>query len=100
MSDLLTRDTGIVLAIALAAVLIIFPLQLALCFKAKKRIFRLLPAALLALSAVTFYIMAITAKTWIAFAYIIIAVFAGVLLIFSGIAWGIWALIKLFRKMK
>jgi hypothetical protein len=61
---------------------------------------KLLPTILLAVATVTFYVMAITARDWDAFAYLIVAVFAGAMLLFSGIAWGIWAITKLVKKRK
>ena len=100
MADLFARDTGIVLLIAAFAILIALPIQLVVCFKAKKIFVRYLPTTALAVLVITFYIMAITAKTWVAFVYLIIAVFSGVSLVFSGIAVGIWAIIKLVEKQK
>ena len=100
MFDLFARDTEIAVLIAASAVLVVFPIQLALCFRAKKRFIKLLPTVLFAVAAVTFYIMAITARDWIGFAYIIVAVFCGAMLLFSGIAWGVWAITKLVKKAK
>ena len=100
MADLFARDTGIVLLIAAFAILIVFPIQLVLCFKAKNIFVRCLPTTALVVLVIAFYIMAITAKTWVAFVYLIIAVFSGVSLVFSGIAVGIWAIIKLVKKTK
>lgn len=100
MFDLFARDTEIVILIAAAAVLIILPIQLLLCFRAKRFFIKLIPTVLIAVAAIAFYVMAITAKDWGGFVYIILAVSAGVLLIFSGIAWGIWAIAKLVNKRK
>ena len=99
MFDLFARDTEIAVLITVSAVLVM-SIQLALCFRAKKRLVKLIPTALFAAVAVTFYIMAITARDWVAFAYIIVAVFAGVMLLFSGIAWGVWVVAKLVKKKK
>jgi len=92
------RDAGIVALFVELGVLIILPIQLLLCFRAKKLRIILLPAVVLALAVVVLYIMAITARDWSGFAYIIFAAFAAVLLIFSGIAWGIWAIVNLVKK--
>ena len=92
MFDLWVRDTGITVLIAASAILIVLPLQLVLCFRAKKLFFKLLPAVLLAVAAVTFWVLMRTAKDWSALVYLIFAVFSGVLLIFSGIGWGIWGI--------
>lgn len=100
MADLFAQDTGIVLLIAAFAILIALPIQLVVCFRAKKLLIKCLPATAFAVLVITFYILAITAKTWVAFAYLIIAAFSGVSFIFSGIALGIWAIIKLIKKRK
>lgn len=99
-TDLWLRDTAIMAAMTAAALLVVLPLQLVLCFKAKKRLFRRLPTILLAAATLILYVMAITARDWSGLAYIICAVFAGVLLFFSAIAWGIWALIKYAKQKK
>ena len=98
MFDSFTPDTVIVILIVAFAVFVSFPVQLLLCFKAKKLFVKLLPTAVSAVTAITFYIMAITAKTWIALIYIIIAVSFGVALLFSGVAWGAWAISKAIEK--
>ena len=98
MFDLLARDTWIVLLIAAAAVLIILPLQLTLCFKAKRRLFRLLPTVLPALLSLVFYSIKYVVKDWSALVYAILAVFSGVMFVFSGLGWGIWAITKRIRK--
>ena len=98
MADLFARDTVIVLLIAAWAILIVTPIQLMLCFKAKKLFVKRLPLAIFAAITIIFYILAITARTWIAFIYLIIAAFSVVSLLFIGLAWIIWAFAKLFKK--
>ena len=100
MVDLWVRDTWIAALITVSAVFVVLPIQLILCFKAKKRLIKLLPTAVFAVATIAFYIMMITAKDWSAFEYVILAVFSVVLLMFSGIAWGIWAVLRLVKKKK
>ena len=100
MFDLFGRDTVIIAPIIAAAVLIMLPIQLTLCFRAKKPLFKLLPAALSAAAVLVFYGIAITAKDWSAFGYLILAAASGIMLIFSGIGWGIWAIAGLVRKSR
>ena len=100
MFDFFARDTVIVLSIAAAAVLVALPIQLTLCFKAKKRFVRLIPTVLLGAAAAVFYVMAITARDWDAFAYLIVAVFAGAMFLFCGVAWGIWVIARRIGKKK
>jgi len=44
--------------------------------------------------------MAFTVRDWSALVYIVFAFFAGVMLISSGIAWGIWAILKKKRMQQ
>ena len=98
MADFFERDIAVILLIAACSVLIILPIQLILCFKAKKLLIKLIPSILLTVLSITFYIMALTAKDWYGFLYLIISVFSGIALAFSGIAWGIEIIIKLITK--
>ena len=98
MVDLWARDTVIMLLITLPAVLIVLPVQLLLCFKAKRRWGKLLPTILFAVLTPVFYAVALMVHDWSAFVYLILAVLSGVLLLFSGLAWGIWGIVKLVRK--
>ena len=95
---LFTGSAGLGLLLAACAVLVVLPVQLVLCFRAKKLFVKLLPTAVLAAGMVTFYLMALTARSWVAFVYLIIAAFAGVWFIFGGIAWGIWSMIKWIKQ--
>ena len=92
------RDTLIYVWSAVSAVLVI-AIQLALCFKAKKLLIKLLPTILSAAAAILFCVLTFTVRDWSALVYIVFAFFAGVMLISSGIAWVIWAIAKM-KKAK
>ncbi len=98
--DITIRDIDVTTVIAVSAVLVVLPIQLLLCFKVKKLLLRLLPTMLLAVTTVVFFAMMATAKDWDAIGYAILGVFSGVLLIFSGIGWGVWAVALFIRKKK
>ena len=100
MFDLWSRDTEIMLLLAVSAICIVMPIQLVLCFRAKRFLIKLLPAILLTVATVTFYAMILVTTDWSAFAYGILAIFSEVLLFFSAIAWGIWGIAKLIHKRK
>ena len=92
------RDTLLFVLAGISTILVI-AIQLALCFKAKKLLIKLLPTILSAAAAIVFCILAFTARDWSALVYIVFAFFAGVMLISSGIAWGIGAILKM-KKMQ
>ena len=86
--------------IAVSLILTVLAIQLLLCFKVKILFFRLLPSFVLTASTIIFFTMMRLATDWDALGYAILFVFSGVLLIFSGIAWVIWAIVKLIKKRK
>ena len=100
MGDIWIRDIEITTLIAVASVFVVLPVQLLLCFKAKSVFLRLLPAILLTATTVFLFVMMTAAKDWDALGYAILGAFSGVLLLFSGIGWGIWATVKWPRSKK
>ena len=100
MFDLWVRDTEITVLIAASAILIVFPLQLVLCFRAKKLLFKLLPTVLLAVAALAFWVLMLTARDWSALIYLIFTVFSVALLIFSGIGWSIWGISRFVKRKR
>lgn len=75
-------------------------IQLLLCFKVKNKVIRLLPAILLSIFTIFFVAMASTATDWENLGYIFPAIFLGSMWFMFGMAWGIWAIIKLIKKKK
>ena len=100
MGDVWIGDTEIITLIAISSILMLFPIQLLLCFKVKKLFLKLLPSFVFAISTIFLFIMMRTTTDWDAIGYAILFVFSGVLLIFSGIAWGIWSIVKIIKKRK
>ena len=98
MPELLSGDFWLVICAVACGILIVLPVQLVLCFRGKKVFMKCLPAVLIGIATITFYILAITARTWIAFIYLIVAFYSAVFLISCGIAWGIWIVYTLFAK--
>ena len=93
------RDTGIFVLI-LAVALLTLAMQLLLCFKAKKPLFRALPIVVLAVANLVLFILMRSVNTWAAFAYAILYVASGAMLLFDGIAWVIWAIARSFKQKK
>jgi len=94
------RDIEITSLIAISSVLVVLPIQLLLCFKVKSVFLRLLPSILLTVTTIFLFTMMTTSRDWDALGYAVLGVLSGVLLIFSGIGWGIWAIVRCIRKKK
>ena len=100
MFDIWIGEVDSTTLFVIAAVLFVFPVQLLLCFKAKKLLVKLLPPIFLTVAAIIFFAMAFVAQDCDAIGYFIFSAFSGALLIICGIAWGIWAIVVGIRKKK
>ena len=100
MGDIWIRDIEITSLIAISSVFVVLPIQLLLCFKVKPVFLRLLPSILLTATTILLFTMMTTSRDWDALGYAVLGVLSGVLLIFSGIGWGIWAIVRCIRKKK
>ena len=94
------RDIEVTTLIAITSVLVVLPIQLLLCFKVKPVFLRLLPSILLTGTTILLFAMMAASRDWDAIGYAVLGVFSGVLLIFSGIGWGIWAIVRCIKKKK
>ena len=100
MFDVWIGDMNIAPFLWIFTLVVVLPIQLALCFKVKSKILRLLPVVVLSILAVAAAIAAATSIDWDALFYLICAVYLGIMLFICGIAWGIWALVVFIRKKK
>ena len=100
MGEMWIRDIEVTTLIAITSVLVVLPIQLLLCFKVKPVFLRLLPSILLTGTTILLFAMMAASRDWDAIGYAVLGVFSGVLLIFSGIGWGIWAIVRCIRKKK
>lgn len=73
------------------------PVQLLLCFKAKRLLFRLLPLASFAVLSLIFLIQS-TEKSINAIGYFIFFIESGFAFLMCSVGWGIWALVDRFRN--
>jgi len=100
MGDMWIRDIEVTTLIAITSVLVVLPIQLLLCFKVKPVFLRLLPSILLTGTTILLFAMMAASRDWDAIGYAVLGVLSGVLLIFSGIGWGIWAIVRCIKKKK
>ena len=100
MFDVWIGDIELIKAVLVLSVGILLLIQLLLCFKVKNKIIRLLPVILLSIVTIFFVAMASTATDWENLGYIFPAIFIGFMWLMCGMAWGIWASIKLIKKEK
>ena len=100
MFDVWIGDIELIKAVLVLSVGVLLLIQLLLCFKVKNKVIRLLPAILLSIFTIFFVAMASTATDWENLGYIFPTIFIGFMWLMCGIAWGIWAIIKLIKRKK
>lgn len=100
MFDVWIGDINIAPFIWIFTLIVVLPIQLALCFKVKSKIVRLLPVVVLSVLAVAAAIATATSIDWDALFYLICAVYLAIMLFVCGIAWGIWALVAFIKKRR
>ncbi len=98
MFDVWMGDIELTTFTLIFSIAVLLPIQLLLCFKVKSKVIRLLPVILLSISAICFVGMAIVNTGWDGLGYLFLAIFAGFMLFICGMAWGIWAVVKLIKK--
>ena len=76
----------------MAAAIATLILQLLLCFKVKKILIKLLPIALLLISAIVFYVFSAAINGWDGMFYLYFAFLSFGLILVCGVGWGIWAI--------
>lgn len=82
------------------SIAVLLPVQLVLCVRVRSLILRLLPALLFAMTALFFVVLAFTAVGSDNLGYLFLAIYAGIMLLMCGIAWGIWGLIRVLSRKK
>ena len=101
MFDVYIGEIELTEVIIFLSVLIILPLQLFLCFKAKKLWLKLFPIFTFVTLIICFLCLAnLNSIGWDGIGYFILAIFAGILLGACIVGWVIWIAIKLFKKRK
>ena len=80
--------------------LILFVVQLLLCFKVKNPVLKLLPVVLVLMALAVFIILSLTASGWDSLGYVAFVLLFGISLIPCIAAWTIWAVSFLIKKRK
>ena len=84
-----------VFVLLLAIIFVLF--QMFLCFKIKKNIIRLMPIYFSLGLFILFTVLSLIFDGWDSFGFFFLAICSAMLLVGSGIGWGIWAIVKKIR---
>ncbi len=99
MFDTWMGDIELTTVVLIFSIVVLLSLQLLLCFKVKSRVIRLLPVIVFSIPTIIFVVMSVASTGWDGLGYILLAIFAGFMLLMCGIGWGIWAITKLIKKL-
>ncbi len=78
----------------------LLPIQLALCFKVKSKIVRLLPVTLFSLATAALAVMIAISEGWDVIGYLLLFIFAALMLFMCCFGWVIWGVIWALKKRK
>lgn len=98
MFDIWWGDIELTTLTLILSALIVLPVQLLICFKAENQTLRLLPVTVLAGLTLLFILMCVSTTGWDVLLVAVLAIFSAILLLSCGIAWGIWAVVRVYRK--
>ncbi|WP_300297810.1 hypothetical protein [uncultured Intestinimonas sp.] len=100
MFDVWMGDIELTTAILIFSVIVLLPVQLLLCFKAKSKAIRLLPVMVLSIATIIFAVMSVAITGWDGLGYVFLAIFTGFMLLMCGMGWGIWWIVKRKKQSK
>ncbi len=100
MFDVWIGNIELTTLVLIFSVVVLFPIQLLLCFKVKRIVIRLLPVIVLFIPTVIFAVRSVIVTGWDALGYIFLTIFTGFMLLVCGIGWGIWVIVKFVKKKR
>ena len=85
----------------LATAILLYPIQLLLCFKVKSVLIRLIPDILIGFFTILFTVLTFANRgSWDALGYLVLALYTLFALLISGLAWVMFLAVKLILKFK
>ena len=82
----------------LIVAVLLFLLQLFLCFKVKSLKLRLLPTLILGAMIAIFVVLIFLTDGWDSLGFLVLAIWTALLLVPCGIGWLVWAIIKKLKN--
>ncbi|MBE5739447.1 MAG: hypothetical protein E7349_01170 [Clostridiales bacterium] len=100
MGDIQLTDSQLTTLIVGASALIVFIVQLLLCFKAENGFVKVLPLLLFLATTITLIVMMYSNQSWDAIGYLLLGMLSGVLFLACLLAWIIYGIAKAGSKRK
>lgn len=100
MGDIQLTDSQLTTLIVVASSLLVFIVQLLLCFKAESGFVKVLPLLLFLATTITLIVMMYSNQSWDAIGYLLLGMLSGVLFLACVLAWIIYGIAKAGSKRK
>ena len=94
MGNIQLTDSQLTTLIVVASSLLVFIVQLLLCFKSESGFVKVLPLLLFLAATVTFVVLMRTIQGWDAIGYLLLGILSGVLFLACVLAWIIYGIAK------
>ena len=98
MFDIWYGDVEVTTCIMILCAVLLFPVQLLLCFKVKSLFLRLVPVGLLGSVFVWFLLLSLCVPGWDGLGYTVLAIYAGFMLAACGLGWAARGLYLWYKK--
>ncbi len=100
MGNIQLTDSQLTTLIVVASALVVFIVQLLLCFKAGNGFVKVLPLLLFLATTITLIVMMYSNQGWDVIGYLLLGLLSGVLFLACVLAWIIWGISKACAKRK
>ena len=94
MLDIWYGDIPFANCVIIFSLIVILPIQILICFKAKSIFVRFIPIIVLTAAVLIWIILSLAVAGWEGSLYLFVAIYLLFMIFVCGIGWGVWALIK------
>lgn len=94
MFDIWYGDIPVTNIVIVFSLIVIFPTQIWICFKAKSIFTRFIPMIILSAAALMWIVLSFAVTGWDGLLYLFFVIYMLFMIFVCGLGWGVWALIK------
>lgn len=98
MFDVWSGGVELTTLVWLVSAVLVLPGQLALCFRVRRRLLRLLPTLTLTAFAAVCLVLGALSAEWDALGWFLLAALALIPLLLCGVGWAVWGLLRRLRR--
>lgn len=101
MFDIWYGDVEVTTCVMIFCAILLFPIQLFLCFKVKSLFLRLIPVSILGSVFVWFLLLSLCVPGWDGLGYVVLTIYAGAMLAACALGWAVrWIFLRCGKRDK